>query len=967
MGACCGRGGGEAGQEDEETKKFDKNDPKTNISGGPVKERHCTDPLCVILYIGAWIAFFIVTFIGAKTGNPMKLYSPRDFSGAYCGVDKNWNNGPNLQSWPAGSYTMNVSSTVDVIMKQFICSTAVMQVLTGTAGTGAALLSAADQTDYLCNCCLTPCTKCTGSLSTGGDVTSVNDIQGTIGGRMTDLTNVGNGANLFNPSNLNGQYFTNMWSQATAYFNAACLTSCSIDASSVGSNNRSYTYKPAGDNPLSLPWNTLLTSASTPAAIKTVISSSFTFTALSSSQCPYDPMYCVPFPGITFSSMPANYCGFQMSAAVTNAIGSGASSVYSSLGGASVVANTKKEFGSWLGDFIRSIDTFVIVCALSIVIGIVFMVVLRFTVGICVWLSILILILIFFFGGAVVWVRSFQCAGADILSTGTQAAVAVAVTAQTTAQNAIAGTQAVSEALSGPYDSGYIGVQYRTINGKSCQKWGSSTPQAQAATYTVANYPNSSLQTTVNGVLDYHNFCRNPFSASAANKAATIWCWTTDTTTKWEQCTPIGVIRPNCPNGYAIDNDNMRKAVEICGYIIWACGGIFVLLIIIFSSRIRLAIALNKVAAEFVASQPQILIVPIVQGLLTCLWTGLWVASASYLVSQVPDGYLPTGSYATYAESAGTNTTAGACTNKWPTGSVWRDELSTDCSGAASYLTAKCWKCSTPRYILDIRFFISLFTYFWTNELFIAIGQTVIAGAVGVWFFAPFTSDGGEDAPPTKRTARTLRTSLYNTFRYHIGSLCFGSFIIAVVQLIRAILMYFQKQAEAQKNRVMVIILKVVQCCMWCLEKCLKFLNKNAYIQIALLGKNFCSSAKAAFGLILRNAIRFAMVGMLGGVIHAIGFACIMLSTVSLGYLILRGMHSDISPFLMCVIYFFVGYVVANLFMDVFGLAVDTSLQCFIAAEEMGHTGDFCPGPLKNMMADGGKTSPAEEKKEGKE
>ena len=39
---------------------------------------------------------------------------------------------------------------------------------------------------------------------------------------------------------------------------------------------------------------------------------------------------------------------------------------------------------------------------------------------------------------------------------------------------------------------------------------------------------------------------------------------------------------------------------------------------------------------------------------------------------------------------------------------------------------------------------------------------------------------------------------------------------------------------------------------------------RNAYIQIALMGTNFCTSAKKAFFLILRNAFRFGTVAILG-------------------------------------------------------------------------------------------------------
>lgn len=46
------------------------------------------------------------------------------------------------------------------------------------------------------------------------------------------------------------------------------------------------------------------------------------------------------------------------------------------------------------------------------------------------------------------------------------------------------------------------------------------------------------------------------------------------------------------------------------------------------------------------------------------------------------------------------------------------------------------------------------------------------------------------------------------------------------------------------------------KCCFWCFEKFIRFINQNAYIVCAIYGTNFCSSAKEAFGLLVRNAIR---------------------------------------------------------------------------------------------------------------
>jgi len=325
----------------------------------------------------------------------------------------------------------------------------------------------------------------------------------------------------------------------------------------------------------------------------------------------------------------------------------------------------------------------------------------------------------------------------------------------------------------------------------------------------------------------------------------------------------------------------------------------------------------------FVYNTPTSLFVPIVQIFVGVCWCLAWALSASFLLSQVPADYMSTSSYASYAEAYGTVDTPGACTDKYPVGTTWKyegDLLSTSdlCSGNlgdTSGIVSKCWKCAPPRYIIDWRVGVSFFSYLWNAAFLIAIGQCTIAGAVAVWFFAPLE---------TKRQVSSVRTGLRNCFRYHLGSLALGSFILAVVQFIKYFCKYLEKQAATQKNRVMVMVFKVLQCCLWCIEKCVKFLNKNAYIQIAIMGNNFCSSARQAFHLMLRNFARFGVMATLGSIIHFLGMIFITVATTVSGYFVLTALHGTVSPVVPMLAYLMVGYLVAALFMNVFGLATDT-------------------------------------------
>jgi solute carrier family 44 protein 1 (choline transporter-like protein)/choline transporter-like protein 2/4/5 len=569
----------------------------------------------------------------------------------------------------------------------------------------------------------------------------------------------------------------------------------------------------------------------------------------------------------------------------------------------------------------------------SFIIGIVFLVLLRFLVGIVVWISIFLVFLLLLAGGALCYVRHTQCAGVGLFESGHQLGVGVALAGQ----NALNGGGA-DESMSGDGED-YRGAQTRTRTGRLCQDWNTNTPHVSA--YTNASYPNADL----NG-----NSCRNPNGV-----AQSIWCYTTDVEKRWELCTPVGVINAECAQGYAVESGTMRKALEIIAFVIWGICALWVILVCCMCRQIMLAIAVNKVAASFTAENPPVLFVlPFTQIFIGILWCLAWAVSASFLLSQVPKDQVPTAFYATYAEAYGTDDTEGKCTAAFVNGDVYKypgDMTATDdpCTGNLGDITGitpRCWACFPPRFVIDWRFAISFFVYLWNTAFLIAVGQFIVASACCVWFFAPSGEKGKQ---------RPLRTGVWHCFRYHLGSLAFGAFLIALVQFIRYTLMYFEKQAMAAKNRLMACVLRIVQCCLYCLEKCIKFLNKNAYIQIALMGKGFCTSAKNAVMLILRNMGRFGWVTLLSGMVNFIGVCFIVVATAVAGFFILKAMHPDVTPVMPMIVYVFLAYMVAKLFMNVFHLACGTVLQCFLATEEMSKDDpsfdkSFVPAPMRTFV-----------------
>eukprot|EP01083_Nonionella_stella_P098986 278433_1 len=226
------------------------------------------------------------------------------------------------------------------------------------------------------------------------------------------------------------------------------------------------------------------------------------------------------------------------------------------------------------------------------------------------------------------------------------------------------------------------------------------------------------------------------------------------------------------------------------------------------------------------------------------------------------------------------------------------------------------------------------------------MGEIVIAMTVSKWYFTRDKSRLG---------IFTIFGSIIESMRYHVGTAAFGSFIIAVVQMIRAMVARLQKKARELNNKVGEALLCCCQCLLWCFEKFIKFLNKNAYIQTAIFGTPFCRSAREAFSLIVRNAGKVASISYVSTLVLFVGRIFISSLTTGGAYVYMDHyiggkLYSTAGP---CAVIFFMSYYVGGMFLDIFDMSTSTILQCFVADEEM-FDGDenYAEGDLRKWLDD---------------
>uniref|UniRef100_A0A1A7WYA8 Choline transporter-like protein n=1 Tax=Iconisemion striatum TaxID=60296 RepID=A0A1A7WYA8_9TELE len=208
----------------------------------------------------------------------------------------------------------------------------------------------------------------------------------------------------------------------------------------------------------------------------------------------------------------------------------------------------------------------------------------------------------------------------------------------------------------------------------------------------------------------------------------------------------------------------------------------------------------------------------------------------------------------------------------------------------------------------------------WISEFILAFQQMTIAGAVVTYYFTRNKSQ----LPVTP-----IISAMVRTVRYHLGTIAKGSFIITLVKIPRLILTYIHTQLKGKENACARCMLKACVCCLWCLEKCLAYLNQNAYTATAINGTNFCSSAADAFVILVENVLRVAAINTVGDFVLFLGKILIVSCTAFAGILALNYQREYTVWVLPLIIVCLFAFLVAHCFLSVFENVVDVLFLCF--------------------------------------
>ena len=126
----------------------------------------------------------------------------------------------------------------------------------------------------------------------------------------------------------------------------------------------------------------------------------------------------------------------------------------------------------------------------------------------------------------------------------------------------------------------------------------------------------------------------------------------------------------------------------------------------------------------------------------------------------------------------------------------------------------------------------ALLTFYWTMQVLFNMIHVTVSGVAATWYFC------GEANVPRNPTVASFKRASTTSF----GSICFGSLLVAIIQVMRAI-------ARSQRDSEHPFIACIVECILGCIESLVRYFNRYAFVYVAIYGNSYTEAARKTFEL----------------------------------------------------------------------------------------------------------------------
>ena len=130
----------------------------------------------------------------------------------------------------------------------------------------------------------------------------------------------------------------------------------------------------------------------------------------------------------------------------------------------------------------------------------------------------------------------------------------------------------------------------------------------------------------------------------------------------------------------------------------------------------------------------------------------------------------------------------------------------------------------------------------------------------------------------------------------------------------------------------------ITSCCLCCLEKCIRFISKNAYIKTAITGDGFCFAAFRSYKLIFNHLLAFGATNSITAILMIVGKIMVCIASMLFGYVWVNyspaftDKSSDTyitSSLFISIAVLMMAYLVSEAFFNVFHVTIDTIMLAY--------------------------------------
>lgn len=189
------------------------------------------------------------------------------------------------------------------------------------------------------------------------------------------------------------------------------------------------------------------------------------------------------------------------------------------------------------------------------------------------------------------------------------------------------------------------------------------------------------------------------------------------------------------------------------------------------------------------------------------------------------------------------------------------------------------------------------------------------------WYFAP---------AGTTDFSGTVSGAFSNALGPSFGTLCFGSFILTMVEMCKAAMERLRRQ---ERGNILVCLLTA---CLECIYALIEYISKFATLQAAMTGDSFCDAAASVTDLLQRNFLTaygtYAFPSMIlqgASLVLAIGFGAATWLLSLATYTVSDSPNAGLYAVLVGVISGFIAFVVLCFFVMILLNVVDAVFLCY--------------------------------------